>query len=305
MPKTAAISIKGKSENFSYAEALKKARTEISLEDMEISAPRIRKGMNGATIIEISGTDNYRKADELASKIQSILKEEAYVSRPKVKGEIKLIGLDEFIMSEEITRMVALEGDCCPEDVKVNSTRQTRSGLRIAWVKCPVEAAITISKKGKVKLGWTIVRAELLQAQPLQCFRCWRTGHVQEKCKSEISYKEHCFQCGKTGHLAKTCGNKPNCIICASLKLDCNHRVSSVKCKGVIYKEREINTYNDSSKENNMYKESKAKDVNMYIGNSNKESNIYKSTSQEDAQLAHRDGSPDKTSDNRDKMDLE
>lgn len=162
IPKTAAISIKGKSENFSYAEALKKARTEISLEDMEINAPRIRKGMNGATIIEISSSDNGKKADELACKIQNILKKEAYVSKPKVRGEIKFTGLDESIAEEEISWMAALEGDCCPEDVRVNSIRTTRSDLRMAWIKCPVEAAIKIFKKGKVKLGWTIVRAELL-----------------------------------------------------------------------------------------------------------------------------------------------
>lgn len=127
IPKTAAISIKGKSENFFYAEALKKARTEISLEDMEINSPKIRKGMNGATIIEIFGDDNSKKADELARKIQSILKDEAHVTRPKIKGEIKLIGLDESIIIEEII-WIALEGDCCSEDVKVNSTRTTRTG---------------------------------------------------------------------------------------------------------------------------------------------------------------------------------
>lgn len=53
IPKTAAISIKGSIEGFSYAKALKKARTEISLKDLEISMLKIRKDMNGATIIEI------------------------------------------------------------------------------------------------------------------------------------------------------------------------------------------------------------------------------------------------------------
>lgn len=57
LPKSAAISIKGSNKNFSYADALKKARTEISLENLEINIPKIRKGMNGATIIEIYGEE--------------------------------------------------------------------------------------------------------------------------------------------------------------------------------------------------------------------------------------------------------
>lgn len=68
IPKTAAMAIKGSSKDFSYADALKKARMEISLEDLEISMPKIRKGMNNATIIEIIGVDHDKKVDELANK---------------------------------------------------------------------------------------------------------------------------------------------------------------------------------------------------------------------------------------------
>jgi len=242
VPNTAAISIKGSKTEFSYAEALKKARTAISLEEMEINAPRIRKGMNGATIIEIKGTDNNKKADELAKKIQHILKDDALVTRPKIKGEYKVIGFDESISAEEIIWVTAQEGDCLPEDVKVNSIRVTKSGLRIAWIKCPIEAAIKISAKSKVKVGWTIAKTELLQARPLQCFRCWRIGHVKDMCKSERDYKLHCFQCGRTGHRAKTCGNKPCCIIYTELKMDSNHRVGSTKCKGVSVHKKDTDT---------------------------------------------------------------
>lgn len=66
LPKIAAISIKGSSSDFSYAEALKRARSTISLKDLEIHSPKIRKGMSGSTIIEISGPDNAEKANKLA-----------------------------------------------------------------------------------------------------------------------------------------------------------------------------------------------------------------------------------------------
>lgn len=53
LPKTAAICIKGSGDTFSYTEALKKIRTEISLKDLDIQIPKIRKGLSGSTIIDI------------------------------------------------------------------------------------------------------------------------------------------------------------------------------------------------------------------------------------------------------------
>jgi hypothetical protein len=44
--------------------------------------------------------------------------------------------------------------------------------LGTAWVQCPVEAALAISRIGKIQIGWVKARAEVLQDRPLQCFRC-------------------------------------------------------------------------------------------------------------------------------------
>lgn len=51
-PKNAAVSIKGRSEDFSYADALKKARQEIDTEEMGIGETRVRKTANGGILIE-------------------------------------------------------------------------------------------------------------------------------------------------------------------------------------------------------------------------------------------------------------
>jgi len=80
LPKTAAISVKGSSNAFSYADALKRVRSNISLKDFDIQLPKIQKGMNGATIIEVTGPDNVQKADRLAAEMQQILKGEAHIT---------------------------------------------------------------------------------------------------------------------------------------------------------------------------------------------------------------------------------
>lgn len=111
---------------------------------------------------------------------------------------------------------------------------------------------------------------------------------MQEKCKSEANYRDFCFQCGKTGYLAKACGNKPCCMVCASLKLDSDHRVGSVRCKGTTYKEKETHTTNN----NYMYKDPNA--------------NMYKDVSQKDTnRITSKDGSSDQRFDNKEEMDVE
>lgn len=66
---------------------MKKARTNISLSDLQIGSPRIRKGVNGATIIEISGPENIEKTDQLVVKLQEVL-DDAVITRPTIKGEL-------------------------------------------------------------------------------------------------------------------------------------------------------------------------------------------------------------------------
>lgn len=69
IPRTSAINRKGKKDDFSYTDALRRARTNISLSELQIGSPKIRKGVNGATIIEISGPENAEKADKLVTKL--------------------------------------------------------------------------------------------------------------------------------------------------------------------------------------------------------------------------------------------
>ncbi|EFN61591.1 hypothetical protein EAG_13521, partial [Camponotus floridanus] len=204
VPKTAAVCIKGNSDDFSYAEALRKARTSISLSELEIGSPRIRKGVNGATIIEISGLENNEKADKLVIKLQEVL-EGATVMRPTIKGKLRLIGMDESITKTEIEVAIAEKGECNIHEVLVGEIRPTRSGLSTVWLRCPLKSAIAIANKGKIPLGWSMVRVELLKAKPTQCFRCWKVVHTVKGCKAEEDYSECCFRCRRKGHKANAC----------------------------------------------------------------------------------------------------
>lgn len=52
-----------------------------------------------------------------------------------IKGELKIMNLDEFTTAHEVSWIVAQEENCRPEDVKVSNIKIMRSGLGIAWIK--------------------------------------------------------------------------------------------------------------------------------------------------------------------------
>jgi len=202
------------------------------LSDLPIGTPKIRKEVNSATIIEISGPENIEKADKLVMKLQEVL-DDAIVTRPSIKGELRLVGLEESITKEEIEYAIADEGECNIREVMVGIIRPTRSGLNAVWIRCPLKSAIVIAKKSKIRIGWTMVKTELLKARPVQCYRCWRVGHTIRTCKSDADYSSCCFRCSRKGHAARSCQNQTHCILCAKLGKDSGHRAGSPQCEGV------------------------------------------------------------------------
>ncbi|XP_026830882.1 uncharacterized protein LOC113563436 [Ooceraea biroi] len=221
----------GIKEGITGADILKRAKKGISLEDLGIEELRTRRTMTGATLIEIAGEGNERKADALAARLRGIFAEtEVQVRRPVKKAEIRIVGLDEDTTEEEVQLAVAKAGRGDSKDIRTGKIARTRMGTAIVWVLCPLKVAMEATKSGKIKIGWTNARIEMLQARPIRCFRCMESGHVRDKCTNEIDRTGMCFKCGVTGHKAANCANRPHCPICEKRGQDANHRMGSVIC---------------------------------------------------------------------------
>lgn len=91
-PRGAAVAIKGVVEGFSYADAMRKAKENISLKDMGIKNTRIRKAIGGALLIEVSGPDGGEQAERLRSELIKVLGETASMTRPIRQGDLRIIG---------------------------------------------------------------------------------------------------------------------------------------------------------------------------------------------------------------------
>lgn len=207
LSRTAAVALKIKDDNISYANILRKACEKVSLSrELGIDNSKIRRGINGGLIIEIPGTECQSRADAPASKLVEVLKGEAKVSRPQVMAEVKISGLDDSVSKEEVQYVIAEKGGCLSDNVKISEFRWRLNGLDTIWVKCPLFAANKIMKTPRLRIRWTVVRVELLERKPLQCYNCWDYGHVSFHCPAAKQIrKDVCYNCG---HKAQECTNK-------------------------------------------------------------------------------------------------
>lgn len=186
--------------------------------------------MSGNLIIEIAGPDNHLKADKLADKLKSTLAGEATVIRPTKTGELLLRGIDESITADEVITSISNLGGCTLDQIKLGSLKIMRNGLGTVWARCPLEAAIKLAELGPIRLGWTCISVELLQARKLQCFKCMEFGHVKTKCTNEIDRSTLCYKCGQNGHIARDCIEPPSCVLCREKGYDSKHRIGSSTC---------------------------------------------------------------------------
>lgn len=242
-PKTAAVvltlSPEATAAGITYAEILTTAKTKIKLADLNIEHIKCRNTIAGARILEISGEDKGLKADLLAEKLKSTLADEdVRVTRPTKCAEIRLIGLDDTATTTEVAEALANQSDCTSHEIRVGDIRETPAGTRITWARCPVSAANKVASMGRIKIGWTLVRAQLLRPRPLQCYRCFEQGHTKQRCTAEVDRSNCCYRCGKSGHRAAQCEGEAHCLVCAAAGRPAGHRCGGQACKPLPRKKK-------------------------------------------------------------------
>lgn len=122
------------------------------------------------------------------------------------------------------------------------------NGLYTVWAQCPLAAALKISASRKLQIGWTVARVELLKKRPVQCYRCWRFGHLKTDCNATVDRSSSCYGCGEAGHSIRNCNSPPRCIVCAKEGRDGNHRLGSSRCQLIKEVGKVIPTRVDESK---------------------------------------------------------
>jgi len=232
-PRAAAVSIKANAENVTYADIIKHARENVNLKDLGIVNPRMRRAANGGIIIEIAGPEGALKADSLASRLREVIGSNASVSRPVVKADVKISGFDDSVIKDELITIITEIGSCLASDVRIGQFRPMRTGLNMVWVQCPLSAAIKLSRKAKINVGWSVARVEMMRSRPVQCFKCWHFGHVRNTCNSPMDRTGYCFKCGNPNHTSYSCLSDAYCVICSDFGYETAHRLGSSACSAL------------------------------------------------------------------------
>lgn len=230
LPRGSVVSITGRDKDYSYAEALERARDNISLQQIGIDNSRIRRAANGGILIEIPGQNSGSKADILANQLLAVLGDQATISRPAARGDIKIYNMDASISKQDIQELLANFGECELEAVRVGDIKPQRNGLFLTWVNCPLALAIKVARMEKINLGWSRAGVELLKARPSRCFKCWHYGHLKNSCNSLVDRQGNCFKCGNPDHQARQCSSPPNCLICHDKEINSHHSMGSALC---------------------------------------------------------------------------
>ncbi|XP_037874850.1 uncharacterized protein LOC119630231 [Bombyx mori] len=219
------------SRGLTYRSVLAEARAKIDLESLGIPVQRIRSSLTGAKVLVVDGGDQVEKADLLANRLKEILPAEGVeISRPSVTAAMRISGLDDSVSREEIADELAKIGGCPPESIKVGEIKSGPGGMGQVLVRCPVSTAAKIAAVPKLRIGWSVLRAHLLEARRLQCFRCHELGHVSARCPSSVDRSRDCYRCGQAGHVASGCSLALHCTVCVSAGRPADHVSGGKAC---------------------------------------------------------------------------
>lgn len=215
----------------SYAE-LAVACRQIKLSDHGIDALRLRLGRTGARILEVPGENSAARADTLAASLRTVLADTgARITRLVKCADLRVSGLDDTVSTEELRSALVQARACGESEVKTGKIGPGQQGAGSAWVQCPVSAANKLAAMGRVRVGWTMARVQLLSTRPLQCFKCLQMGHVQMNCTSLHDRSNNCYHCGVPGHKAADCREAPYCAVCAEAGQPAEHRCGGKACR--------------------------------------------------------------------------
>ncbi|XP_061723699.1 uncharacterized protein LOC133529913 [Cydia pomonella] len=232
VPSTAAIVVALKSESeATYASIMSKATTSVNLADVGLNHVKVRKTAAGARIIEVSGSDNGRAADELCRRMTEVIGEEARVYRPTKMADLRISGLDEAATQEAIAAAIAKLGECAVNEVKVGKIRAQYNGTGTALVQCPMTAAKKVTGAGRLLIGWSSALVVALDPTPMRCFKCMGKGHTRALCPSPVDRSSLCFRCSRPDHRIADCrAETAFCSVCHAAKRPAGHVMGGLSC---------------------------------------------------------------------------
>ncbi|XP_039764545.1 uncharacterized protein LOC120637025 [Pararge aegeria] len=235
LPKTAAIIINlepdAVKKGISYAEVLERAEQSINLQELGIGEGiKIRRAATGARLLELPKEKTPEQVELLVNRLRAALTGMATVVRPTKTASVRLMDLDDTVTGEKVIAAIARVGNCPVSCIKVGEIQSGPRGMGATTVHCPVEVVKVMSDAGKLLVGWSSARVQVLDQRPLRCYKCLCIGHTRPLCPSLVDRSNLCFQCGGIGHKSSKCSSPMRCAVCVDAGLPSGHIMGGRDC---------------------------------------------------------------------------
>lgn len=201
-------------EGVSYADLLRKVRSDPDLKELGENVVKTRRTQAGAMLFELK-KDPTVKSSAFKSLVEKAVGFEPKVTALSPETLIECRNLDEITTKEELEDALrVLLRD--PTAQMTTRLRKAYGGTQIASIRLSTPAASKLLEEGKVKVGWSVCSLKpvpRVTQQMMRCFRCMGFGHLARNCDGP-DRTNSCRRCGREGHMARDCKNKPKCMLC-------------------------------------------------------------------------------------------
>ena len=196
----------------SYADILKDLTSKVKPEDAKAVVRNTRQTNNGGVLLELEK----RSEDKVAFQrvIQENLGSEYQVKGLTPRLTLEIGGMT-CVTTEEQVKAAIREEVSDAGDLTTHVFDVSGGERRMAIVEMEETAAVTLLRKGRIKIGYFSYRVRKRIVVP-RCFRCQGFGHLKKDCKDE-DRSALCRKCGKPDHTARDCHARPDgqdCFLC-------------------------------------------------------------------------------------------
>ncbi|CAH2083813.1 unnamed protein product [Euphydryas editha] len=234
-PRTPAVLItlqsEAESKGVTYCQVMQRASEKVSLVDLGFKdGVKIRRAATGARLLELPKGQDPAAVDRLTQELRKALDGVANVVQPTKYVSIRVTGLDDSVTKEMAAAAIAKAGNCQADLVKAGNIGAGPGGMGTVVVRCPVATAKALAEAGRLLVGWSSAKVQILEQRRLRCYKCMSVGHTRPVCPTGTNRGGLCFRCGLDGHKARDCTGPLRCVVCADAGMPAAHLMGGRDC---------------------------------------------------------------------------